>query len=223
MTAPVASLVNKLGFRSAVLCSVFSLFYIVAQLFEWVGFLGSKGGPESGSTPLGLILLLTPSLLLAFSFVVMMVSVHYYAPEAKRPWSHIGVVFAAIYATLVGIVYFTQLTLVLPHLMRGDVAKIEWLLFVPFDSFLYAVDILGYSLMSLSTLFAAGVFTGGRLERTIRFFLIANGLLVPFLVFQMYVHSLIYIASLWAVTFPGATISLALLFRRLERGKVQAA
>ena len=42
----------------------------------------------------------------------------------------------------------------------------------------------------------------------------ANGLLLPFLVFQMYVHPLIWIASLWAVTLPGSTISLALLFRR---------
>jgi hypothetical protein len=30
----------------------------------------------------------------------------------------------------------------------------------------------------------------------------------------MYYHPLIWIASLWAVTFPGATWSLAILFRR---------
>lgn len=30
----------------------------------------------------------------------------------------------------------------------------------------------------------------------------------------MYVHGLIWIAALWAVTFPGATWSLAILFRR---------
>ncbi|MEN6310606.1 MAG: hypothetical protein ABFD80_03615, partial [Acidobacteriota bacterium] len=173
MTGPAASSLKKLGFWSAVLCSVFSLAYVVAQLFEWMGLLGSKGGPENMSTPLGLILLLTPSLLLAFSFVVMMVCVHYYAAAAKKLWTHIGVAFAGVYATLIGIVYFTQLTIVVPHLMRGDTAKIDFLIFRPFDSFLYAVDILGYSCMSLATLFAAGAFGGGggRLERTTRFFL----------------------------------------------------
>lgn len=89
------------------------------------------------------------------------------------------------------------------------------LVFVPFDSFLYAVDILGYSFMSLSTLFAAMVFTGKGLERIVRFFLLANGLLLPFLALQMYLHPLIYIASPWAITFPGATGSLTLLFRQI--------
>jgi hypothetical protein len=44
----------------------------------------------------------------------------------------------------------------------------------------------------------------------------ANGLLLPFIALQMYVHWLIWIAALWAVTFPGATWSLAILFRRLN-------
>lgn len=93
-------------------------------------------------------------------------------------------------------------------------ASLEPFLFVPFDSFLYSVDILGYSFMSVATLFAAMVFTGKGLERVVRWFLIANGLLLPFIALQMYVHGLIWIAALWAVTFPGSTWSLAILFRR---------
>lgn len=54
-------------------------------------------------------------------------------------------------------------------------------LFVPFDSFLYAVDILGYSFMSVATMFAARVFTGAGLERVVRRFLTANGLLLPYM------------------------------------------
>lgn len=49
-----------------------------------------------------------------------------------------------------------------------------------------------------------------------RWFLIANGLLLPFIALQMYVHSLIWIAALWAVTFPGSTWTLARLFRRMK-------
>ena len=92
-----------------------------------------------------------------------------------------------------------------PRLARGQIAGIEAWLFVPFDSFLYAVDILGYSFMSVATLCAAPVFTGGGLRRVVRWFLTANGLLLPFIALQMYVHWLIWIAALWAVTFPGST------------------
>jgi hypothetical protein len=68
--------------------------------------------------------------------------------------------------------------------------------------------------MSLSTLFAARALRGDGVERVARVLLTANGLLVPFLVFQLFVHQLIWIAALWAVTFPGATWALALWFRR---------
>ncbi len=87
---------------------------------------------------------------------------------------------------------------------------------VPFDSFLYAVDILGYSFMSVATLLVARVFLGGGVERVARWFLTANGLLLPFLLFQMYVHSLIWVAALWAITFPASTWALAIVFRRFD-------
>jgi hypothetical protein len=211
--------VSKLGYWSAFLASFFSIVYIIGQLAEWMNLMGSGGGPENASTALGLIVLLVPSLLLASSFTLLMVSVHYYASEEEKIWSLSGVIFAAIYCALVSINYFVQLTLVVPHMMKGEIASVRPFLFTPFDSFIYSVDILGYSFMSLSTLFAAFVFKGEGLEKTARRFLIANGLLIPFLVFQIYFHPLIWIASLWAITFPGATISLALIFKKSAEDK----
>jgi len=142
-----------------------------------------------------------------------MVSVHYNTSEERKIWSHIGLVFATIYAVLISINYYVQLTFVVPRLLQGDVDSISLqpFLFVPFDSFLYSVDILGYSFMSLATLFAAFAFTGKGIERTVRWFMIANGLLLPFLALQIYYHPLIWIAALWAITFPGVTISRGLV------------
>lgn len=205
---------RSVGYWSAVLATTFSLAYVVAQLAEWLGLLGSRGGPESGSTPLGLVVLLTPSLFLGSSFLVLVVSIHQLAPPDRRVWSHAAVAFATAYTVLISAVYFVQLTLVAPRLAQGRVEGIEEFLFVPFDSFLYAVDILGYSFMSVATLFAARVFAGSGLQRVVRLFLTANGLLLPFLALQMYFHPLIWVASLWAVTFPGSTWALAVLFRR---------
>ena len=215
MDTPISQSTKVVGFWSAVLATVFSLLYVVAQLAEWAGWLGSAGGPESASTPVGLVILLTPSLLLGSAFLVLVVSIHQVAAPDRKVWSHAAVAFAILYTALISIVYFVQLTLVAPRIAEGRVAGIEAFLFVPFDSFLYAVDILGYSFMSVATLFAARVFTGKGVERVARFWLTANGLLLPFLALQMYFHPLIWIASLWAITFPASTWSLAILFRRL--------
>jgi hypothetical protein len=160
--------------------------------------------------------LLTPSLFLGSAFLGLVASIHRIAAADRRIWSQLALAFATAYAVLISTVYFVQLTFVAPRLASGRMEGIEPFRFVPFDSFLYAVDILGYSFMSVATLFAARVFPGTGLERVARWFLTVNGLLLPFLALQMYWHSLIWIASLWAVTFPGSTWALAVLFRRLR-------
>jgi len=120
--------------------------------------------------------------------------------------------FATVYATLISLVYFVQLTLVGPRIAAGDTAGLEPFLFIPYRSFLFAVDLLGYSFMSLATLAAAFALPApGRFARGA---LIANGLLMPFLSFQMLVPALIWIAALWALTFPAAMIALAILLKR---------
>lgn len=214
MNTEISPSAKTVGFWSAVLATVFSITYDLGQIAEWLGWLGSKGGPESASTPLGLVVLLVPSFFLGFSFLVLVVSINQLASPGEKIWSQAAVAFATCYAVMITINYYVQLTLVAPRLAGGRVAGIEPFFFVPFDSFLYSVDILGYSFMSLATLFAAKVFRGGGQERLVRFFLIANGLLIPFLALQIYFHWMIWIAALWAITFPGATWSLAVLFRR---------
>ena len=216
MTQPISRSAQQTGFWSAVLATVFSIVYDVGQIAEWFGLLGSRGGPESTSSPFGLAVLLTPSLFLGSSFLVLMVCTHELASPDRKVFTRAAIAFATAYATLISIVYFVQLTLVAPRLARGDTQGIELLVFVPFNSFLYAVDILGYSFLSAATLFAGLAFTGSGLERIARVLLVANGLLIPFLALQMYFHPLIWVASLWAVTFPGSTWCLALIFKRSD-------
>jgi hypothetical protein len=70
-------------------------------------------------------------------------------------------VSAMVYCALISINYFVQLTLVAPHMARGEIESIRFLLFTPFDSFLYSVDLLGYGFMSVATLLGAFALTGG--------------------------------------------------------------
>jgi hypothetical protein len=214
MTPAISPSTKALGFWSAVLATVFSIAYDFGQIAEWLGWLGSQGGPESSSTPLGFVVLLTPSLFLGSSFLVLIVCLHDLATPDRRIWSRIAIGFATAYAVLISLNYYVLLTFVAPRLATGRMAGIEHFLFTPFDSFLYSVDILGYSFMSVATLLAARVFTGDGLERRARLFLTANGLLLPFLALQIYFHWLIWIAALWAVTFPGSTWTIAVIFRR---------
>src|SRR5688572_6472911 len=204
MTSAISPSTKALGFWSAVLSTVFSIAYDFGQIAEWLGWLGSQGGPESSSTPLGFVVLLTPSLFLGSSFLVLVVCLHDLATPDRKIWSRTAIAFATAYAVLISLNYYVLLTFVAPRLASGRVAGIEPFLFTPFDSFLYSVDILGYSFMCVATLLAARVFTGGGLERRARLFLTANGLLLPFLALQIYFNWLIWIAALWAVTFPGS-------------------
>jgi len=205
---------RRLGYWSAIASTIFSLAYIVAQLAEWSGLLGSAGGAESSSTVLGLVLLLTPSLFLGSAFLFLLTAIHQAAAPDRKIWSLSALGFGTIYTALISINYFVQLAWVAPRLAAGRTERLAPFLFVPFDSFLYAVDILGYGFMSVATLLAARVFAGPGLERTARWLLTANGLLLPFITLQMYAHWMIWIAALWAVTFPGATWTLATWFRR---------
>lgn len=205
----------RLGLAGAMATLAFSLAYIVAQLAEWAGWLGSAGGPESASTAAGIRWLLLPSLLLGSAFLVAMAAFHQAMAERRRAFSLAALAFAVVYATLTGLVYFVQLTFVAPRLEAGDTGQIGLLLFTPYQSFLFAVDLLGYAMMCLSTLLA-GLALEGDQERGLRRALIANGLLFPFLALQMQVPALIFIAALWAVTFPLAMALLARMFWRLS-------
>jgi hypothetical protein len=210
---------RSVGIWSAYAAFTLSLAYVIAQLLEWAGWLGSAGGPNSASSATGLAILLTPSLLLGPAFVVMMAALHAVASEARKVFTLAGLAFATMYATLTGLVYFVQLTFVGPRLAAGDTADIGLLLFVPYRSFLFAVDLFGYSLMSAATLIAAFGLPQVPQMRAAKAAMIANGAILPFLALQMFWPALIWPAAAWAVTFPTMALLLARLFRRLpDRG-----
>jgi len=215
MVTEISASTKALGFWSAVLATVFSIAYDIGQLAEWAGWMGSGGGAENASTPLGLVVLLTPSLFLGSAFLVLMICIHHLSSPDTKVWSHVAVAFATIYAALISMNYFVQLTWVAPRLAAGRTEGLEPFLFTPFDSFVYSVDLHGYSFMSVAAFFAAKVFTNTGLERLVRVFLTATAFVLPFIALQMYTHWLIWIAALWGVTFPAATWSLAILFRRI--------
>ena len=199
-------IVYKFGFYSAILSFVFGMGYIIVQFAQFTGI---------PAAPWHLITLMFPSFLLALSLVILMISIHYYASDERRIWSHIGLTFAIMYAVLTSTVYFLQMTVLLPLTLIAEADKVVFLIFDK-PSFIYGLDALGYSFMSLATLFVSFVFVGGRLERLTRWALIANGLLTPGLLLQQNYILAFYVGALWIFTFPISTALLALLFKRVS-------
>ena len=111
---------------------------------------------------------LLPGILLAPTFVVLMACIHAYAPEPKKIYSRIGLAFSLVYAVVILVDYYLQLTVVVPNLQAGETDGLS--LFTQYHprGLFIALETLGYSMLTIALLFAAPVFAGGRAERAIR-------------------------------------------------------
>lgn len=189
----------RFGWWAAMAACAASIGYGIPQVLQVLGLL---------PTPLDRILIFAPSLVLAPCFVVAMAAVHVAAPKEARMWSLSALGLAIMYAVMVSIVYVTQLGVVIP----GEAAGRDVAVFACCEQgrFLTGVDLLGYTLMSVSTLFAAPVYPA---RSAARVSLILNGVLAPALVLQVVWPWLIAVGALWLVTFPAAMIAVAMAFR----------
>ena len=152
--------IRRLGYWSACVVMITVILFGSAILLGLLG-LSSK------------VLAYLVCLLLAPSFVVMMTCIHYQAPREKRIWSHVGLCFSIVYAVLISMVYYVQLSAA-----RSASAEPLPFVFTP-GSVFFAVDMLGYGFMCLATWFTAGVFgTENRLSLWIRRLFVFHGWLV---------------------------------------------
>jgi hypothetical protein len=167
-------------------------FAVSAVLIAYVvtlvlGFLSLKSPLEPIGDPylsiLELLIVVTAPLM-----VIVMVAVHAYASPDTKGYSLTALAFMILLAGITCSVHFVILTVS----RQIEAAGFPWVsLFLSFKwpSVAYAIDILAWDFFfALSMLFAAPVFNKGRLEKTVRFFMIVSGVLclvglfgVPFL------------------------------------------
>lgn len=91
------------------------------------------------------------SMFIAFSFVPMMCAYAYFSEQKRKLAGYVSSAFAAMYAVIILLVYFAQVTTVRLGNLTQQTSKI--LDFQQFGLF-FNYDLLGYSLMALSTFFA---------------------------------------------------------------------
>ncbi len=199
------TMTSRFGLWASLATAAAAIGYAVPQLLQVAGVL-----PD----PIDRILIFAPSLVLAPCFVVTMAALHVVAAPERQAWSLSALGIAVMYAVLVSFVYVTQLGVVIPHQIAGHGDAVAFLACCGSGQFLTAVDLLGYTLMSVATALAGGALDGRGAGSAARVWLILNGLLAPFLIGQLAFPALIAVGALWLISFPGAMIALALFFRR---------
>jgi hypothetical protein len=151
--------------------------------------------------------------LLTSSFLVVMACIHSYASEERKVFSLIGLSFAIVYATLISVNYFIQLTFV-----RSAAFDVGIFAMDNPQSMMWVLEVLGYFFMGLSTLFAAPVFNSGRIENLIKWLFVINGvlgILTPVgYAFNFPMQILLGGLIIWDIVMPISTALLAYLFKR---------
>lgn len=213
---------SRVGFWAALLSGLLALAWGATMAVQNVI---SPAGPWAGMEayarsydPIEMLNLI-PSLPLASTFLVLMTSIHYYAPPAKRYWSALGLAFAGVYAVLASANYLIQFIVVRPALLSGQTEGLA--LFVMGNPrSLFTALANSYAYMSLSMLFAAWVFGQGRRERWVRWIFVVVGATAPiqfaYTLFNLDLAVALPVGVAWVIGVPLACFLLAALFRNVE-------
>jgi hypothetical protein len=193
----------KVGFWTALVAFIAVIGYDVFQILQIVGALGK---------PWDEILIYGSSLFIAIPFMLALLALHYLTPDGRRFWSHAAVLFAAMYALYVNLNYVVQLTAVIPYPAPDPV-----LIQTPHSLF-WTVDALGYISLSLATLFAVPLFANQGVQRWVKGFFLANGLVIPLFAvvyfYPVFSTTLLLLGLPWIVTATGSIALLALFFAK---------
>lgn len=219
----------KLGFWSALLAAVtflvftvcFVAVFIVNPPFTWTDLAGYVDYVQHSNQTFKVVAQLS-MLLFAPLYVILLNSIHELASEDKQVLSRLALVFGALFALLVGLFYFVQVTAVRWNVDRGTLQGIEQFIQSKPDAALAAANMLGWTLFfGLSSLFVAPVFTGRRLAGAIRVLFILNGIfcLLAGIGFVLDIALLVFVTINLGMgaAMTAATIMLAVYFRRLAR------
>ena len=89
-------------------------------------------------------------LILPIGFIMMTAGLHNECEDDRKVASNIGLILAAVYATFIMLVYFSQLTTVKNEQLNEQAANL-----LEFGKFglIFNYDLLGYGVMALSTFF----------------------------------------------------------------------
>lgn len=118
------------------------------------------------------------SMALSWAYVLLACSFSVVALGGDRVAAKAGTAFAILYAGFATTVYFVQLTTVLHQTASPEILKV--LTYQELGSLMFNLELLGYSLMALSTFFIGlTIVTVNRASRWLKAMLIIHGVFAP--------------------------------------------
>ena len=129
-----------------------------------------------------------PAFLLVPTVLVLMACIDAYATEHAKVAGHLGLAFALVYAPIVAVDYFVQVTVVVPSLQTGQTDGLSLFTMANPHGLFVALESVGYLALAGAFLFASRVFEGGRLERVIRWTYVGGFALAVVLFIGLYVQ-----------------------------------
>jgi len=210
---------RRLGRVAALTVVMLTVIYAITTI---LGFLSLKSPQDQIGDPYFslmelLILLLVPPL------IISMLAVHAYATQDAKPYSSVALVFMIMMGVITSGLHFVILT-VSRQIEAAGLTSAPLLFSFKWPSVAYTLDILAWDwFFALSMLFAVPVFKDTRLERTLRYVLIASGVLsligllgVPLAI--MHVEYWLTVRNIgiigYALVSPIAFLLLAIVFGR---------
>lgn len=210
-----SSLASYLGFWSAGTVTVTGILYLIVV----GGYLVAHGFllPPTGALQLfgGVITIQDAAVL-----VVLMASIHETTPARLHILSRLAMIFTVLFCAMVSINRFAQLSIVRQRLSFGDTEGISWFLAYGPRSVMFSLEILGWGFfLGIACLFAAPIFSAGRLELTIRWLFVLYGILGLVTAAGFVLASPIAAVGFfaWGVVLPAATALLMLFFKRARQ------
>ena len=215
----------KLGYWSALLSAftfiVFTIcfvaIFIVNPIFTWTNL---SDYVETVNSTNQFFKHVAQFMMLLFAplFVVLLASIEAYAESDKKILARIALYFGIIFALLISVNYFVQLSVVRQNIAKGDLVGLEHLIMVNPGAAILSINMLGWTLFfGLSSLFVSPVFAGSRLEKVIRYAFLLNGIFcllggIGFL-FEITVLVFLTINLGMGASVLVVTIALAVLFK----------
>jgi hypothetical protein len=158
--------------------------------------------------------------LLLVGFAALAVALYFRASATTAPLALLGLVFTAVFCSLIAFNYIAQTALVPAAVKRVDAATIQVLSMASPSSICWSIEMFGYGFLGLASLCAAPTFRGRGISRATRMLLLANGVVsVVGAVLTAYDPGwVLTTAGLWAFAAWNAvilamTVALALSFR----------
>ncbi len=109
------------------------------------------------------------AIILAISYLIFMVAIHYCSDLEKKMYSHIGLLFALISSSILIVNYFVQATVIPASLASGETLGLPILIQYNSHGLFIALEDISYLLMSFSFLFISMIFTDkNRIKMVIR-------------------------------------------------------